>query len=57
MQDDGLYFWRDEPRMELPEGPFPITQHDNYQFTNNPCDTVDHPLLQAYADSDWASCR
>jgi hypothetical protein len=56
-QNDGLYFWRDEPRMDLPEGPFPTIHHDTYQFTNNPCDTHNHHTLHAYADSDWASCR
>ncbi len=55
--DDGLYFWRDEPKMGLPEGPFPVIQPDNYTFDMDPHNIIDRPLLQAYADSDWASCR
>eukprot|EP00590_Aulacoseira_subarctica_P009283 CAMPEP_0172419932 /NCGR_PEP_ID=MMETSP1064-20121228/6327_1 /TAXON_ID=202472 /ORGANISM="Aulacoseira subarctica , Strain CCAP 1002/5" /LENGTH=1080 /DNA_ID=CAMNT_0013159633 /DNA_START=39 /DNA_END=3281 /DNA_ORIENTATION=+ len=53
--DEGLYFWRDEPRLDLPIGPLPTTYPDNYTYQ------LDlhalHPLLHAYSDSDWASCR
>jgi hypothetical protein len=55
-KDDGLYFWRTHPRMELPEGPLPTV--------NNTCQDIlldNHPqfdahIAHAYADSDWATC-
>lgn len=53
--EDGLYFWRDEPRMDLPVGPWPSTYPDNYQYHLDL--NALHPLLHAYSDSDLASCR
>jgi len=55
-RDDGLYFWRTGPRMELPVGPIPpvhsnkqdILLDDRPQFAAN--------IAHAYSDSDWASC-
>ena len=53
--DEGLYFWRDAPRMDLPEGPMPTTYPDAYQFHLD-FTALEH-LLYALSDSDWASCR
>jgi hypothetical protein len=53
--EEGLYFWRDEPRMDLPEGPIPSTYPDQYKFHLDFTD-LEH-LLYALSDSDWASCR
>jgi len=53
--EEGLYYWRDEPRMDLPEGPIPTTYPDQYKF-NLDFTALEH-LLYALSDSDWASCR
>ena len=55
-KEDGIYFWRTAPRMDLPDSlPPPI--HSNKQdllLDNRP----EHgaSVLIAYADSDWATC-
>jgi len=35
---EGIYYWRDKPRMDLPEKPLPKTHHDNYNLVVNPTD-------------------
>jgi hypothetical protein len=51
---DGIYYWRDNPRMDLPIGPTPITfQDDNYTMTTTPHDKFHY--LFGYVDADWAS--
>ena len=55
-KEDGIYFWRTSPRMDLPEGPLPPI-HSNKQdllLDNRP--EHDASVLLAYADSDWATC-
>ena len=55
-RNDGLYFLRTGPRMELPEGPLPPI-HSNKQdilLDNRP--QFDANIAHAYPDSDWASC-
>jgi hypothetical protein len=55
-KEDGLYFWRTAPRMDLPDGPLPPI-HSNKQdllLDNRP--EHDASVLLAYADSDWATC-
>jgi len=55
-KEDGLYFWRTSPRMELAEGPIPPIQSNKQDLLldNRP----DHgaTVARAYADSDWATC-
>jgi hypothetical protein len=53
--DDGLYFWRDKPREDLPFLPLPELHPDNHIFTMDPTTLTDD--LHGYADSDWAACR
>ncbi len=55
-QDDGIYFWRTAPRMDLPDAPLPQV-NSNYQdllLDGRP----DHnpTIAVAYGDSDWATC-
>lgn len=50
---EGIYYWRDIPRMDLPEAPNPKTFHDNYTVTIAPTDHRD--FLFGYVDADWAS--
>jgi hypothetical protein len=55
-KEDGIYFWRTSPRMDLPEGLLPPI-HSNKQdslLDNRP--EHDASVLLAYADSDWATC-
>jgi hypothetical protein len=55
-KEDGLYFWRTSPRMDLPDGPLPPI-HSNKQdllLDNRPEHNAS--VLLAYADSDWATC-
>ena len=33
--DDGIYYWRREPRMDLPDMPLPTIHPDNYSFEDN----------------------
>jgi hypothetical protein len=55
-KDDGLYFWRTHPRMDLPEGPLPpiISNCQDLLLDNGP--QFDATTVHAYADSDWATC-
>ena len=49
--DDGLIYWRQHPRMDLPDHPLPIprsTTHDHLPYPQHPRNA---PLT--YADSDW----
>jgi hypothetical protein len=53
---DGIYFWRTEPVMELPEHPMPTissTPHD-ILFNNRPLD--DPRYAHGYMDSSWGDC-
>ena len=55
-KEDGLFFWRTSPRMDLAEGPIPPIQSNKQDLLldNRP----DHgaTVAHAYADSDWATC-
>ena len=55
-QDDGIYFWRVRPRLDLPPHPDPVTQSDNnYDATTSTQRTeVDPYILSGSADSDYA---
>ena len=55
-RDDGIYFWRPIPRLELPDGPLPVINSTmtDLRLTGRP---EFPPLIaHAYADSDWATC-
>ncbi len=55
-KDDGLYFWRPNPRTELLEGPPPpiLSNKQDIMLGNRP--QFDPSTTHAYADSDWATC-
>ena len=50
--EDGIYYWRKQPVMELPVGPMPAIHADNYQMPDN---TPNNELLYGYVDSDWGA--
>ncbi len=50
---DGIYYWRDKPRMDLPDAPLPKSYHDNYTLEVNPADNIHQ--LYGYVDADWAT--
>ena len=55
-RDDGLYFWRTSPRMELPEGPLPPVHSNKQDILLDDRPQFDAHVAHAYSDSDWASC-
>lgn len=54
-QDDGIYYWRDQPREDLPAHPLPTMYPDNHKLDIDPSEFDD--LMLAFSDSDWAACR
>ena len=55
-KDDGIYFWRTSPRMDLPEGPLPPIHSNKQDLLLAGRPEHDALVLHAYADSDWAAC-
>ena len=55
-RDDGLYFWRPIPRMELPEGPLPVINSTISDLRLDGRPEFSPLTAHAYADSDWATC-
>ena len=55
-RNDGIYFWRTQPRKELPQGPLPIvnSNHKDLLLDNQPQPNATTAV--AYCDSDWATC-
>ena len=54
--DDGIYFWRVEPRLDFPDDPLPTissSPHD-IRMLSRPHD--DPLLTHGYMDSSWADC-
>jgi hypothetical protein len=56
-KSDGIYYWREQPRNDMPEGPIPATKIDgNYdESTKSERQTNEARLLTALVDSDHAS--
>ena len=54
---DGIYYWREEPRPDLPQGPIPTTKRDgNYNELEKAARQMEHPrVMSALVDSDHAS--
>jgi hypothetical protein len=50
---DGIYYWRTQPRLDLPDQPLPILHQDNYSQTITPADPP--PGLYGYVDADWGT--
>ncbi len=55
-RDNGLYFWRTKPQMELQEGPIPTIKSNRQDILLENCPQFDATVAHAYADSDWATC-
>ena len=55
-RDDGLYFWRTKPRVELIEGPLPVVHSNKSDLLLDNCLEHDATTLHVYADLDWATC-
>ena len=55
-KDDGIYFWRTSPRMELPESPLPPIHSNKQDLLLDDRLEHDAAVAVAYADSDWATC-
>jgi hypothetical protein len=53
---DGIYFWRNQPRPELPRGPLPTINNNCKDLLLNYCPQHDANIAVAYGDSDWATC-
>jgi len=50
--EDGIYYWRKHPVMELPDAPLPNIKADNYDMPSLPFNEC---TLYGYVDSDWGS--
>ena len=54
-RDDGLYFWRTKPRMELIEGPLPVVHSNKLDLLLKNHPEHDATTLHNYADLDWTT--
>ncbi len=54
--NNGLYFWQTQPRMDLLEDPLPPINSNHQDILLDRCPKFDAFTAQAYADSDWATC-
>jgi hypothetical protein len=48
---DGIYYWRQQPVIDLPACPIPQLHSDNHKVPSN----IMHDTLFGFADSDWGS--
>jgi hypothetical protein len=55
-RDDGIYFWRTQPRMDLKEGPLPVVHSNKSDLLLDSRPDHDATTLHVYVDSDWATC-
>jgi hypothetical protein len=55
-RDDGIYFWRTSPRLDLPEGPLPTVNSNKHDLLLDDRPDHDASIAVAYGDSDWATC-
>jgi hypothetical protein len=49
--NEGIYYWRTQPRMDLPAAPLPSLHPDNYLMSEKPSNST----LHGYVDSDWGT--
>jgi deoxyuridine 5'-triphosphate nucleotidohydrolase len=55
-KDEGIYYWRDTPRYDLPLGPLPVCHHSNNYKRNEITLNQSHKsIIHAAVDSDFAS--
>jgi hypothetical protein len=50
---DGIYYWRNEQRTDLPDEHVPTLHANNYDIEVRP--NMHHGTLYGYVDADWAS--
>jgi hypothetical protein len=55
-RNDGIYFWRTSPRLDLPERPLPIISSHPQDLLLEGRPAHDATIAVAYGDSDWATC-
>ncbi|KAL9178438.1 LOW QUALITY PROTEIN: hypothetical protein ACHAXT_003768 [Thalassiosira profunda] len=56
-RDDGIYFWRPQPRDDLPQIDLPRLISNAHDLLLDGRPITDDPLIaEAYMDSDWGSC-
>jgi hypothetical protein len=55
-RDDGIYFWRMAPWLELKEGPLPWINSNKHDLLIDDRPQHDASTLHAFADSDWVTC-
>lgn len=55
-KNDGIYYWRPTPRLDLDIGPTPQVSSNSHDldFDNRP--TIDPAVVTGMTDSDWATC-
>jgi hypothetical protein len=51
--NEGIYYWRQNPREDLPDAPLLTTSQDNYTQTTS--SSNEHQPFFGYVDSDWAT--
>jgi hypothetical protein len=51
--NEGIYYWREQPVQDLPEGQLPRTSSDNHTLTIHP--HMHTNTFFGYVDSDWAT--
>ena len=51
--NNGIYYWRRNPRNDLPYQPHPELHHDNYTLDIDPAELPGH--LYGYVDADWGT--
>jgi hypothetical protein len=56
-RDDGIYFWRTAPHLELKEGPIPKINSNKQDLLLENCPQHDAATLHAFTDSDWVKMR
>ena len=55
-RNDGIYFWRTKPRLDLRKGPDPVINSNINDLLLDQRKHHDPLTAVAYADSDWATC-
>ena len=58
-ENDGIYYWRTQPRQDLPDGEFPSCKYDQLEIDekNNPLEQFNPKQLIGMVDSDFAADR
>jgi hypothetical protein len=54
-KSDGIYYWRPQPRTDLPKGTIPTLHYDNNYDATVPTRKAHQQILTTYVDSDHAA--